>query len=31
LWDKADPELQGKVIEAREALEELAREQHGSR
>ena len=26
LWDKADPELQGRVREAREALQELARE-----
>ncbi|MFL5450053.1 MAG: hypothetical protein ACJ8AX_16000, partial [Gemmatimonadales bacterium] len=27
LWDKADPELQGRVREARSALEELNREQ----
>jgi hypothetical protein len=27
LWDKADPELQGRVNEAREALQELSREQ----
>jgi len=26
LWDKADPELQGRVREARSALEELNRE-----
>ncbi len=27
LWDKADPELQGRVSEAQEALQELSREQ----
>jgi predicted Zn-dependent protease len=26
LWDKADPELQGRVAEARSALEEITRE-----
>ena len=30
-WDKADPELQGRVKEAREALQELARERPASR
>ncbi len=31
LWDKADPELQGRVREAREALQEITREQPASR
>jgi hypothetical protein len=26
LWDKADPKLQGRVTEAKEALQELSRE-----
>jgi tetratricopeptide (TPR) repeat protein len=30
LWDKADPELKGRVREAREALQELTRERPGS-
>ena len=30
-WDRADPELQGRVREAKEALQELTREQPGSR
>jgi hypothetical protein len=29
LWDKADPELQGRVKEAREALQEIAGERPG--
>ena len=29
-WDKADPELKGRVREAREALQELTRERPGS-
>jgi tetratricopeptide (TPR) repeat protein len=31
LWDKADPELQGRVREAREALQELTQERPGAR
>ena len=31
LWDKADPELQGRVREAREALQELTGERSTSR
>jgi tetratricopeptide (TPR) repeat protein len=31
LWDKADPQLQGRVREAREALQEVTLEQPGSR
>jgi hypothetical protein len=30
-WDKADPEMQGKVREAREALLELSRERPNAR
>jgi hypothetical protein len=30
LWDKADPDQQGKVREARDALQELSRERPGS-
>jgi predicted Zn-dependent protease len=30
LWDKADPELQGRVREAKEALQELTGERPGS-
>jgi serine/threonine protein kinase len=29
-WDKADPELQGRVKEAREALQEITRERPNS-
>jgi hypothetical protein len=29
-WDKADPELQGRVKEARAALQEMTRERPGS-
>jgi tetratricopeptide (TPR) repeat protein len=31
LWDKADPELQGRVKEAREALQEVTRERPNAR
>jgi eukaryotic-like serine/threonine-protein kinase len=31
LWDKADPELQGRVSDAREALQEITRERAGTR
>jgi hypothetical protein len=31
LWDKADPELQGRVREVREALQEITGERPGSR
>jgi tetratricopeptide (TPR) repeat protein len=30
LWDKADPELQGRVSEAKEALQEITRERTGA-
>jgi tetratricopeptide (TPR) repeat protein len=30
LWDKADPELQGRAKEAKQALQELSRERPGS-
>jgi hypothetical protein len=29
-WDKADPELQGRAKEAKQALQELSRERPGS-